>query len=198
MSKKIFPNLPCSTRGRRYYQTSRTECDPTTHTTIFLSSWCSATSWVDLAVLWRSHLWLTHIFLRAIIYFIVWVYMSLTWPLCEHLAVFTGGSKARSIKGTDLNEVVWVWQHVLQPGLIKCTWNKYPMCSLFWVVILSPVFDLVTMAKTCFTFVSLLTGQYNNRSLEYVFLSCHSALKSRQIHAWLCYKKAKLKTGGSR
>lgn len=42
---------PCSTAGRKYYRTSRTGYDPTTHTAISLSNWCIATSWEDLVVL---------------------------------------------------------------------------------------------------------------------------------------------------
>lgn len=44
--------------------------------------------------------------------------MRLTRPLRKHLAVFTRGSEASSVEGTDLNEVMRVWQHVLQSGLI--------------------------------------------------------------------------------
>lgn len=58
--------------------------------------------------------------------------------------MFTRGSEAGSIEGTDLNQVVRVWQHVLQPGLIECGWNKYTVCSRLWIIILSPVLDLVS------------------------------------------------------
>lgn len=70
--------------------------------------------------------------------------ISLTWSLREHLAIFTRGSKTSSVVGTDLNEVVGVWQHVLQPGLIDCGRNKYAICSRLWVNIFSPILHLVS------------------------------------------------------
>lgn len=66
-----------------------------------------------------------------------------TWSLGEHLAVFSRRSQASTVEGTDLDEVVRVWQHVLQAGLVDRGLNEYTVCSRLWVIILSPVLDLV-------------------------------------------------------
>lgn len=67
----------------------------------------------------------------------------LTWSLGEHLAVFSRRSQASTVEGTDLDEVVRVWQHVLQAGLVDRGLNEYTVRSRLWVIILSPVLDLV-------------------------------------------------------
>lgn len=56
--------------------------------------------------------------------------------------MFSRRSQAGSVESTDLNEVMSVWQHVLQPGLVDCCGYKYTVCSRFWIVILPPVLNL--------------------------------------------------------
>lgn len=70
--------------------------------------------------------------------------------------MFTGRSKTCSVERPDLNEVVRIWQHVLQPGLIDCSWNEYAICPGLWIVILSPVFDLCSRIHFCKTFTFLV------------------------------------------
>lgn len=92
----------------------------------------------------------------------------LTWSLSEHLTVFTRGSEAGSVESTDLDEVVRVWQHVLQPGLIDCGWNKYTVRSWLRIIVLSPVFDLVGKTRDFSNemLVSLLTRSFSNRWIK--------------------------------
>lgn len=56
--------------------------------------------------------------------------------------MFSGRSQAGSVESTDLDEVMSVWQHVLQSGLVDCCGNKYTVCSRFWIVVLPPVLNL--------------------------------------------------------
>lgn len=56
--------------------------------------------------------------------------------------MFSGRSQAGSVESSDLDEVMRVWQHVLQPGLVDCCGDKYTVCSRFWIVVLPPILNL--------------------------------------------------------
>lgn len=68
---------------------------------------------------------------------------GLTCSLGEHLAVFAGRADTGSVVGSDLDEVVGVWQHVLQPGLVHGGGHKDTIGSRLCIVILPPVLHLV-------------------------------------------------------
>lgn len=57
--------------------------------------------------------------------------------------MFSRWSQAGTVERSDLDEVVRVRQHVLQPGLIHSGWNKYAVRPRLRVVVLPPVFYLV-------------------------------------------------------
>lgn len=86
----------------------------------------------------------------------------LTWSLCEHLTMLPGWSQARAVKSTDLDEVMSVWQHVLQPSLVDCGGDKYAVCSRLWIVVLSPVLNLwdpggeISKGTSCWNVVKMV------------------------------------------
>lgn len=82
------------------------------------------------------------VYLKTFFFFFSHFQNSLTWSLSEHFTMFSGRSQACSIESADLDEVMSVWQHVLQPGLVDRCGDKYAVCSRFWMVILRPVLNL--------------------------------------------------------
>lgn len=144
----------------RYSQTSHTGYDPTTRTTIFQSRRYSATSWEVLVVLETKATFYWHhsgkiLFQKSLIknifsmvffspfnFLFFFFFNSLTWSLGEHLTMFSGRSQAGSVESSDLDEVMRVWQHVLQPGLVDCCGDEYTVCSRLWIVVLPPILNL--------------------------------------------------------
>lgn len=83
------------------------------------------------------------------LFFVLVTFKILTWPLSEHLAMFSGWSQAGSVESADLDEVMRVWQHILQPSLVNRCGDKYTVCSWFWIVVLPPVLNLQDSQNDC-------------------------------------------------
>lgn len=134
----------------RYSQTNHTGYDPTTRTTIVQSRRYSATSWgvpvvLETSIILLGPRWhdiIPQSLSKNLFFFFSHFQNSLTWSLSEHFTMFSGRSQACSIESADLDEVMSVWQHVLQPGLVDRCGDKYAVCSRFWMVILRPVLNL--------------------------------------------------------